>query len=177
MDYMLEGAIFEVIHGRRSIRKYTDQKISKEAMHKLIEAASLAPSGSDSQAWEFIILTESEKLKKMLRFCAGIFSIPPAVIFFCTDVDRAGEKAGILGAEQMSLMDNSMAAENVMLAAYAMGMGTCAIKSFDADVARMLLNVPEHIRIDMAMTVGYPDQIPSRRRMRPKEEFIHWERW
>lgn len=174
---LLESSIFTIIQGRRSIRKYTSEKISKETMDKLIEAAMYAPSGSNSQSWEFIIMTEPEKLKKMLRFCSGIFDIPPAIIFFCTDVNRAREKSGILGVEQMALMDISMAAENLMLSAYAMGLGTCAIKSFDADVARMLLNVPEHIRIDMAMTVGYPNQIPGKRRMRQKEELIHWEKW
>lgn len=173
----LESSIFTIIHGRRSIRKYKREKISKETINKLIEAAMYAPSGCNSQSWEFIILTESEKLKKMLRFSSGIFDIPPAIIFLCTDLRRAREKAGILGVEQMALMDNSMAAENLMLSAYAMGLGTCAVKSFDADVASILLNVPEHIRIDIAITVGYPNQNSSQRWMRHKEELIHWGKW
>lgn len=57
--------LFEAIKTRRSIRKYKDKKIPKELLYKILEAASWAPSGGNSQPWKFIIIEDKIKIKKL----------------------------------------------------------------------------------------------------------------
>ena len=59
--------ITEAIKGRRSVRLFTDEKINKDTLEKLVQAGCWAPSGSNAQAWAFVVLTD-EKVIKVLRF-------------------------------------------------------------------------------------------------------------
>lgn len=167
----------EIIKGRRSMRSFMDKEVSMERLEELVELGTWAPSGSNAQAWEFIVLNQKEEMKKFLRFSPGLFEIPGAMIFLCTDTERSGKKAGKLGEMTMSIMDIAMAAQNIMLAAHEKGLGTCALKGYDAEAAALLLGVPENIRPDLLIILGYPKyevKAPARRSV---TETIHIGGW
>lgn len=75
------------------------------------------------------------------------------------------------------MMDASMAAENIMLKALEFGLGTCAIKSYNAAAVSKLLNLPNRFRMELLISVGYPEGDLKPRRLRPMEEILHWNTW
>jgi nitroreductase len=169
--------ITEAIKGRRSVRLFTDEKINKDTLEKLVQAGCWAPSGSNAQAWAFVVLTDEKVIKKVLRFSPGLFQVPPAMIFICTDRERAFQKGGELGRDVMCLLDTAMAAENIMLQAYAMGLGTCVLKGFDQKAVQILLNLPDHIVPELLIILGVPKSVPKAPKRRPLEEVLYWEGW
>lgn len=167
----------ECIFTRRSIRSFTDQRPSFTAVKQLVKCASMAPSGSNIQPWEFIFVDDGEMLKTIKNFAPGINGNPPCVFILCSDKKRAYEKGGELGRDQMAVMDISMAAENLMLAANAMGLGSCPVKSFSSALITRILKLPEHISPELIITLGYPDRDHKAPKRRPVEEILYYNKW
>jgi nitroreductase len=71
-------------------------------------------------------------------------------------------------------MDVAMAAQNMMLAAYSLGIGSCPIASFNKTAVKELLDIPEHVDPILMVSLGYPDRWPEPPRRRPLEEVVHY---
>ena len=97
--------VFEVIKGRRSIRKFEKRLIEKKILHKLVEAGVWAPTGGNSQTWVFIIVTDSDRIRKIKAVSPGILGIPSALVVVCQDKELAYKKGGELGRDVSSIMD------------------------------------------------------------------------
>lgn len=165
---------FEAIRGRRSIRNYKDKKIPRYLLKKIMEAAIWSPSGSNAQAWKFIVIDSEEEIRKIKILSPGIFDIPPAIVVVCRDLKRAYETGGELGRDILSLMDISMASQNIMLRAYDLGIGSCPVRSFGVNAIRKLLNLPDHISPELLITLGYPEKIPAPPKRRKMDEVVQW---
>ena len=72
-------------------------------------------------------------------------------------------------------MDASMAAENLMLKATELGLGTCAIKSYNDTAVRKILELPEKYRIEMLISIGYPDGTPRCPKRPPAEQICYFD--
>lgn len=149
------SGIIDVILERRSIRNFKQEELPKEVLLKLVEAARWAPSGSNLQQWYFIIVNNKDILEQISSFSPGLLGQPPSIVVFCSDKKTAFEKAGELGKGVLSLMDIAMAAENLMLQATKEGLGTCAVRSFNARVVKKILALPEHISPELIVSIGY----------------------
>jgi nitroreductase len=93
----------------------------------------------------------------------------------CVNRKRA-ERAGKMG-EESALMDVSMAAQNMMLAAYSMGIGSCPVLSFNKVALKELLDIPEHVEPVLILAFGYPRFWPKAPKRRPLKEVVHFERY
>jgi len=164
--------VFEAIKGRRSIRSFTDKPVREEILQKLIEAGIWAPSAGNRQTWRFVVVTDEAMMKKIKMVSPGLLGDPPSVIVIAQDIALAEEKGGKMGLESITKWDSAMAAENIMLAAHEMGLGTCVIASFHPGALAKLLGMPEHIRPELMVSVGHPATEPSP----PKRLFkgIYW---
>jgi len=105
----------------------------------------------------------------------GLFGNPAALIICCINKKRA-EKGGRLG-ENTALMDVSMAAQNMMLMAYSLGIGSCPIVSFNKTALKELLNIPEDVEPVLIISLGYPEFWPKPPKRRPLEEVVHVEEY
>jgi len=141
-----------------------------------MDAAVCAPSGSNAQAWEFIVVENDDDIKKIKTFSPGLFGSPVAIIIICRDLKRAYELSGELGRDIMSLMDISMASQNIMLAAYDLGIGSCPVRSFAISAVKKLYDLPDHINPELLITLGYPEEIPKPPKRREINEVVHWHR-
>lgn len=166
MDVMI------AIKGRRSVRSFTDQPVDKEMLLKLLEAAVWAPSAGNSQTWRFVIVTEAAMMKKIKMVSPGLLGNPPAVIVIAQDMVLSKHKSGQMGPETLTKMDSAMAAQNIMLAAHTMGLGTCAIGSFHPGALAKLLGMPEQIVPHLMVTVGHPAVKPPPPKRLFKE--VYW---
>ena len=169
----------EVLTKRRSIRKFKDTTVSREILMDLVEKATLAPSASNLQAWRFCIIDDPDLVRKVDMFSPGISGKPPVIIAICSDYAYAESKtSGTNYKSYGCMMDASMAAENLMLAAVDKGLGTCAIKSYNDGAVRKLLKLPEHLHLEILLTLGYPDadpKMPARKGLDEVAFFNSWE--
>jgi nitroreductase len=171
--------VFETIKGRRSIRAYRDIEVPQEIVEKLIEAARWAPSAGNIQPWEFIIVRNPETKRRLAEAALGQSFIEeaPVVIVVCADEERSARGYGTRGRTLYCIQDTAAAIQNIHLAAYALGLGTCWVGAFKEDEARKILNIPGGVRPVAIIPVGYPAESPSPRSRRPLKEIIHYERF
>jgi len=164
--------LIELLKKRRSIREFSDRPIAKEDLEKIADAARYAPTARNLQPWEFLIVIE----KGVLKNIAGI-----------TDHGKfiANGAACILVFSQDTkyfLEDCSAATQNLMLAAEALGIGSCWVagdkKSYAGEL-NLLLGVPGTLKLVSIIALGYPsgDKILPAVKKRSLAQVLHWEKF
>lgn len=168
--------LFEVIYQRRSIRSYLRKKVDREALDKIVDAGQWAPTGGNAQAWKFVIVDNPDRIVKLKSVSPGMFNEPAFVIAICADRDAAVARMGPQGA-MLALMDICMAAENVLLAACALGLGACVIRSFHQQAVGVILGCPEGCVTELLVAGGFPAQRPVAASRKGIEEIRKFNRW
>jgi nitroreductase len=153
--------VWQAILDRRSVRSYLPDPVPEDVLRRLVEAGLWAPTGGNAQTWRFVVVTEAVRLNRIKMVSPGLLGNPPAVIAICQNVTESERKGAKLGKEVMTWMDTAMAAQNVMLAAHAEGLGTCPICSFHSEAVGKLLHLPDHIQPQMLISVGVPAHSPK----------------
>lgn len=169
--------VFETITGRRSIRAFGRQAVSDEQVGTLIDAARHAPSAGNIQPWEFITVRDQQN-KTQLSAAAlnqAFIEEAPLVIVVCANEARSGQGYGSRGVNLYCIQDTAAATQNILLAAHALGLGTCWVGAFQEEMVRKVLNTPTHIRPLAIIPVGYPAEKPAIRRRRAISEIVHQE--
>jgi len=155
--------LYEAISGRYSVRSYQDKPVEDDKLGRILEAARLAPSGSNRQPWKFVVVRDPALRAKLGPACRDqdFVATAPVVI--------AG--VGLMPDRKMSCdvpgdpVDVAIAMEHIALAAVAEGLGTCWIGAFHQDQVRELLGVPADAKVIEVMTLGYPaDECPTKTR-------------
>jgi nitroreductase len=169
--------VFEAIRGRRSIRAFESREVPEELVERLIEAARWAPSAGNIQPWEFIIVRKQEIKRKLAEAALwqSFIEEAPVVIVVCADEVRSTQGYGMRGKTLYCIQDTAAAIQNIHLAAYSMGLGTCWVGAFREDEARKVLKTPAGIRPVAIIPVGYPAETPSPRSRRPLRQIVHYE--
>jgi nitroreductase len=149
--------VLEAIKARRSIRQFTDKPIGKDALERLVDAARWAPTASNQQRWRFVVVT-SPPIKELIRkFAPGIFATPAVFIVICADKAPDANP----WAEATYLADCAIAAQNIMLAAYEMGIGSCVALSYAKVAVQEILDIPQDVEPLLIVTLGYPAESPA----------------
>jgi nitroreductase len=162
------------ISGRRSIRAFQEKPIEKRFLGEILNAGIFAPTAGNIQPWAFFCVSDPRKVHDILVVSPGILSRPVSIICICSDRERAFQKAG-KGGELLALMDCAMAAQNIMLQAFDLGIGSCVIRSFNQLAVRELLGAPERLLPELLVTLGYPAQKPVAPKR--KTDVIYWEEY
>jgi nitroreductase len=152
--------VLEAIKGRRSIRRYKPDAVPNELVGKILDAARWAPTGGNIQPWKFIIISDRKLLDIIKKVSPGYFEDAPLAVLICSDREKEFKMGGALGRDYLSVADCSMAAENMCLAAYALGLGTCVVKSFSHIAIKEILEIPDGIEPELLVVVGYPAHTP-----------------
>ena len=166
-----ENPIFAAMYGRRSIRDYQDRPVEREKIVQLLKAAMAAPSACNIQPWEFIVVTEPETvgaIKASIRQWGGWNA--PVILAVCSYT------AYIPWQGDPGTIDCAAAIENLLLAAYALGLGTVCVGGFDPDAVRRILDIPESVHPVCLVYLGYPAEQPEPR-TQYLEEAVYWEKY
>lgn len=166
----------DVITTRRSVRQYTDAGVDVGLLVALVKLGTWAPSGGNAQTWRFIVVTDSEAIRAIHAVSPGISVPPPAMIAICQDRKLAEEKGGAFGRDRCAPLDAAMAAQTMMLAAHAEGLGTCAVLSFHPGAVQRILALPEGIVPELLLTIGHPAKVPPAP-ARMLDGVVHLNRW
>lgn len=155
--------MLELLKKRRSIRKFKDKEIEEEKIAQLMEGALLSPSSRGRKPWEFIVITDKNILNK-LSFSKHAGS---------TFLKNAPLGIVVLGNPDVSdvwVEDTSIATILIQLVAESIGLGSCWIQirernyndnTKSEDYIRQIFNIPESIRIESIIAIGYPDEIKA----------------
>ncbi len=153
--------VFEAMRKRRMHRRFTDEPVSEEVLEQLVRAAALAPMGGNELVRRLIVVSEPRMVKTVREVTPSFLANAPALIVVCTDLDRAEASMGRQGRDILSLLDSGAAAENVALAAPALGIGISFVRSVNDSALREVLDLPEQVRPDILIGVGHPSPTPS----------------
>lgn len=146
-------------------------------LDKLVDAGRWAPTAGNTQPWFFIVVDDPERIAKLKSISPGMFHKPAFVLVICADKVAASTLMGPQG-ELLARMDICMAAQNILLAACATGLGACVIRSFHQQAAAVLLGCPENILPELLIAGGYPEQespAPHRKLLDEIRFFNRWE--
>jgi len=157
-----DAVLFETFKKRRACRHFEPRPIPDEILDKLAYAAHRAPTGGNTPYRFVIVVKDPIKLKMLKLIAPGYFGDSPAAIVVCTDLRVAEDGLGTLGVDQCSLYDAGAAAENVVLAAYSIGLGASFIKSYSETALKRILGLPEGYRTELVVSLGYPSKSEPR---------------
>jgi nitroreductase len=169
--------VLDAIKGRRSIRAYENRAVPAKIVEKLIEAARWAPSAGNIQPWEFVIVRRPAIKRRLAEAALGQSFVEeaPVVIVVCANENRVNERYGIRGKELYCIQDTAAAVQNIHLAAYSFGLGTCWIGAFNEEDAEKILETPPGIRPVALISMGYSAESPSPPNRRPKSRIVRYE--
>jgi nitroreductase len=168
---------WDAIRARRNVRSYRPDPVSDSDLTRIAEAGWRAPSASNRQPWDFVIVTDPDRLQQLSTVWRGARHIAsaPAAIALVAPVPP-DERRKLL--DQYDLGQATMA---MMLAATELGVGTGHSAVGDQDKARAILGVPDDRTVAYLLGLGYPADRPlapiSKPDRRPFDEVVHRGRW
>lgn len=171
--------LFEAIKGRRSIRTFKPDPIPDDVLNKILETACWAPSAGNMQSWEFVVVKDPAIKKELCGAALGqcfIYEAPVDVVV-CANQNSSSSRYGDRGRELYSICDSSAATQNLLLAAHALGLGSCWIGAFHGEEVSRVLNLPSGIRPIAIVPIGYPNEKPHPPSRLPLERVAHRERY
>jgi nitroreductase len=204
---MEEMELFEAIYSLPQITRYKPDPIPREALDKIIEAATKAPNGGNKQPWEFIVITDRDVVAKVgqlyrdawlgalgatpppneppvyrsARYLAHHMPDVPAMILACVDHTRGSTPYTPGQPIVRGLYASSiwLAVQNIFLAARALGLGTRLTTAHLRREAEMkeLLGIPDHVETVALIPVGYPQGRFGPTARRPAKEVTSYNRY
>ncbi|MBN1232395.1 MAG: nitroreductase family protein [Candidatus Coatesbacteria bacterium] len=147
----------ESIYKRRSIRKFKDKEIEESIILEIIKAGMYAPSAGNQQPWQFLVITEREKLNRIPDFheYSKMLYSSPAAILVCADLLKER-------ITNFFPQDCSASTENMLIAATSMGLGSVWLGVYPVEKRikgfKTLFNLPETIIPFSLVALGYPDE-------------------
>ena len=167
-------SLYDLIVTRRSIRQFESRPISRDILRDVVNAGRLAPSAANRQPLEFIVVDEDGKKTQLFPCLKWAGYIAPegnpkpgqepqayVVVLVNTTIREKGFE-----------WDSGAAIENIILAAWEKGIGSCWIVSMDKECVKALLSVPDSHIVDSVVALGYPAETPMIEDM--KDSIKYW---
>jgi nitroreductase len=161
--------MIELLRKRRSIRKFTEEKVDPETIGLLIEAFLRAPSSRGINPWEFVVVDDKELLSRLSRskeHGSEFLENAPLAIVVCADSTKS----------DVWIEDCAIASIIVQMAALSLGLGSCWVqirnrrhdgRESAEEYIRELLGQPEHIKVESIIGIGHPAE--TKRPIPPKD--------
>ena len=198
------STLYRIIQERRSIRRFDGSAIPSETLQRVLEAATMAPSAHNRQPWRFVILTALEdkrslanalgeelrqdrladgddpgQIEKDVTQSIERITNAPVVVIACLSMEAMDvypDERRKTAEYIMAVQGVSMAAQNLLLAAHAEGLGACWLCAplFTKDEVREELSLPDGWDPQGLIILGYPAEAGKERPRRPLEEVSLW---
>ena len=160
----------KALRERRSVRAYkAGTPVPKEALETIVDCGRLAATARNDQPWEFIVITKPETLAQIAtisEYGKHIAQSAACIAVVCADTKYYVE-------------DGAAATQNILVAAWALGLGTCWVAGDKKDYAnqlRDLLGAPDTHKLFSLIPLGYPASVPTSEK-RALDDVLHWEKY
>jgi nitroreductase len=167
--------LFDAILTRRSIRKYTSQKIEPDLVDKIIKAGMYAPSAVNKQPWHFIVFEDRKTMQEIMNVhqSSAMLAEAQTAILVCYDEHMQHD-------EGYGAVDCSNATQNMLLAAHALGLGACWVGIYPRlkrmEALHSIFGLPQHVKAFAVIALGYPAEKKNMAE-RFKPERVRFEKW
>jgi nitroreductase len=170
--------VLEAIRGLRVVRRYADRPLEPAHLEAILNAGRRASSSKNRQRWDFIVVTDREGLRTLSGVGPYAGHVAGAAAAVALVFPRpAGE------APHSTAWDLGLASQNMILAAWSLGIGSCPITVYEPDLARTALGYPPDHDCEQLLAFGYPADPDDRTRplrpgkRRPLDDVVHRGRW
>ena len=170
---------WKAINSVRVVREFADEPIPAEALERILNAGRRTGSSKNRQAWAFVVIRDRESLSRLSRvgrYADHLATAPAAIALVRPDARNEHQLRTLM-------WDIGRAAQNMVLAAWELGIGSVPATVYDLDLAARLLGLPDDQRCDFLLSFGYPAEAsalsaPNKPGGRvPLETIVHEERW
>lgn len=168
--------VFEAISSKRAIREFKDEQLPPQVIEQILNAGRRAQSSKNRQPWNFIVIQNRNTLEELSK-CGN----------YSGHIAGAAIAVGIVTSDPYAhyspFFDSGQSAAYMQLAAWELGVGSCMATIHKPDEARKLLEFPEDMYMQFAISFGYPDKNavadrPARKEgRRAFDDVVHWEKW
>jgi nitroreductase len=164
-----------LVEGRYSVRSYRTDPIEEEKLLRVLEAMRLAPTATNRQAFQFIVIHTEGREEELRRiYNKNWFVEAPAVVCAC---GIPADNWVRMDGKNYNDVDVAIAMDHLILAATNEGLGTCWIGAFDAQAAKEVLGLPEGAEPIAFTPLGYPADQPRPKKRKELSELVRHERW
>ncbi|HEK85811.1 MAG TPA: nitroreductase [Candidatus Aminicenantes bacterium] len=165
----------DLIKARYSVRAYRPDPVSEDKLNRILEAARLAPTADNRQAFKLIVTRTRGREEELRRLYHREWFIQAPIIIGIVTVPQAAwvRRDGKNYAE----VDAAIVMDHLILAAANEGLGTCWIGAFNPEAAREIFSLPANIEPVAFTPLGYPADSPQPKKRKKLEELICYDRW
>jgi nitroreductase len=180
--------VFRLFRYQRAVRTFTEEDVPDDLVNQVLTAAIHGPSGSNTQPWHFIVVREPTVKQAISAVyeearAAGPtpsaggprqpLAVAPVLIVACVDTPASGRAGFQTGASIYPSV------QNLLLAARALGLGSCLTTLHRRRKARIheILGIPGHIETAAIIPLGWPDREYGPNRRPPLAQFVMYDRW
>jgi len=157
----------DVIRDRRSIRRYANRAIPDTVLREILEAARQAPSAANRQPYRFIVVTDNALKRALSKGLWNRFiKDAPVTIVGCAETNGLTRKWAVI--------DTTIALQNMVIAAWSLGVGSCWIGDFNEPTVKTELRIPEKWTVVALLTLGYPGKQPRPRQKKSVEALVSY---
>ncbi len=163
-----------MIRKRRSVRAFASRAVEADKVTRVLEAANAAPSAGNLQGYEIFRITREKERAALARAALDQFFIAqaPVVLVFCANPARSAAKYRERGARLYAVQDATIACAFAMLAATALGLGTCWVGAFNDAAVERVLGCRGLVPVAI-LPIGYPAEQPEPAPRRPLSDLVH----
>lgn len=166
---------FDALFARRNVREFSDRAIAPDDLDRILEAARRTPSSRNTQPWDFVVVTDEDRLQELTQLWKGAWHVAGAAAAIAL-VAPKGE-----AQEHWIYYDLGQATMSIMAAAAALGIGTAHASVTDQELAQRLLGYPDGHFTAALISLGYPADRPlaplKKPNRKPFDEVVHREAW
>ncbi len=163
---MIIMSLIDIILTRRSIRRYETKDIPEDVLHQILEAGRQAPSAANRQPIRFVVVKDHEVLKNLCdNLITRFVKYAPCAVVGCADVKS-------LMTGKWAVVDATIAMENMVIAAWTLGIGSCWIGACNEEKVKELMKIPDKWKVVALITFGYPAEQRKPRKKKSIEELF-----
>ena len=167
---------FELIHTRYSVRAYKSDQVEETKLKQILQAARLAPTAANRQPFHVIVIKTEGKVDVLKRvYSPKWFTDAPVVLCVCGTQEQAWTRRQ--DSKSYCDVDAAIVMDHIILAATALGLGTCWIAAFDPTAAREVLNLPPGVEPIAFTPLGYAADAPREKRRKDLSALVKYEQW
>ena len=176
---MLFVDLFEAIYTRRSVRRFLSVPVEFDKVVEVVRAGAYAPCSGNLQNWKFIVETGQDRIKELYHYTLEqeAFLTATVAIIVVAETEIAERFYGLRGKRLYAVQNCAAAAENMLLAAHALGLGAVWIGAFDENKINEMYQIPGNARAQMIILLGYPDEKPTPRHVKDLWYLINFRKY
>jgi len=168
---------WDALRSRRNVRSYQEQAIPAQDLDRILEAARRTPSAGNRQHWDFVVVTDRERLQELSTVWQGARHVASSAATIALVAPNSTDQRD----REILQYDLGQATYGIMLIAADLGIGTGHSAVSDQDAARRILGVPQDHTVEWLVALGYPQDRPlapiESIDRRPFEDVVHREHW